>query len=308
MEQNFVTIPCEVVEQTLKVLEYAANDVLTGRNAAVALREALERPQTDLAAAYRAELDTMSNRNYELRMENAHFNACQQQCDQASNWKLVPVEQTYRLRAEIQGPDGYDSWKDAAMAERVLRKDAECKMKDQVAYWKKRAQNIEEQMVRVKEAFACDQACVLRPVEPIGYFHMHNGVVSATQLTEKLMECMTGENGRVPLYALPPNALVELINEIERLKHVEGIKDWKLVPVEPTQEMIDRVVHLGPDVCFIYEEMLNATPELPELSDEEIEQHWYPSSSIAESGKRRVAFGRAVIERAFGKLQKGSEV
>lgn len=132
MEQNFVTIPCEVVEQTLKVLEYAANDVLTGRNAAVALREALERPQTDLAAAYRAELDTMSNRNYELHMENAHLKACQQQCDQASNLKLVPVE--------------------------------------------------------------------------------------------------------------------------------------------PTQEMIDCVVHMGPDVCFIYEEMLNAAPELPQITDQEIEQ------------------------------------
>lgn len=170
----------------------------------------------------------------------------------------------------------------------------------------------------------------------------------------------------------------ELHAALEHADHM-GQKDWKLVPVEPTQEMIDSVVHLGPDVCFIYEEMLNAAPELPqitdrkimldtmrdliegmsvsmdvstceydaghryfgtvtevmdapedkhgvtllvqdaepnfapqqvkhELTDEEIEQLWYPSSSIAESGKRRVAFGRAVLERAFGKLQKGSEV
>ena len=33
------------------------------------------------------------------------------------------------------------------------------------------------------------------------------------------------------------------------------------------------------------------------LTDEEIERLWYPSASIAEPGKRRVAFGRA-IERA----------
>ena len=38
MTQEFVTLPREVVEQALKVLEYAANDVLTGRNAATALR------------------------------------------------------------------------------------------------------------------------------------------------------------------------------------------------------------------------------------------------------------------------------
>ena len=43
--QEFVTLPREVVEQALKVLEYAANDVLTGRNAATALRAALEQPQ-----------------------------------------------------------------------------------------------------------------------------------------------------------------------------------------------------------------------------------------------------------------------
>lgn len=45
MTQEFVTLPREVVEQALKVLEYAANDVLTGRNAATALRAALEQPQ-----------------------------------------------------------------------------------------------------------------------------------------------------------------------------------------------------------------------------------------------------------------------
>lgn len=224
-------------------------------------------------------------------------------------WDPVALwAEIHRLRAEVQGPDGFDSWKDAATAERVRRIDAEEKMKEQVDYWKKRTQHIEEQMVRVKEAFACDQAGVLRPLDPIGYFHMNNGVVSATQLTKKLMECMTGENGRVPLYALPPKELVELTNEIEQLKNVEDIKDWKLVPVEPTQEMIDRVVHMGPDVCFIYEEMLNAAPELPQITDQEIEQLWYPSASIAEPGKRRVAFGRAVLDRVFGKLQKGSKV
>lgn len=55
----------------------------------------------------------------------------------------------------------------------------------------------------------------------------------------------------------------------------------------------------GPDVCFIYDEMLNAVPGLPQITDQEIEQPWYPSASIAEPGKRRVA---------FGKLQKGSKV
>lgn len=44
MTQEFVTLPREVVEQALKVLEYAANDVLTGRNAATELRAALEQP------------------------------------------------------------------------------------------------------------------------------------------------------------------------------------------------------------------------------------------------------------------------
>ena len=47
MTQEFVTLPREVVEQALKVLEYAANDVLTGRNAATALRAALEQPQVE---------------------------------------------------------------------------------------------------------------------------------------------------------------------------------------------------------------------------------------------------------------------
>ena len=42
--QEFVTLPREVVKRALKVLEYAANDVLTGRNAATELRAALEQP------------------------------------------------------------------------------------------------------------------------------------------------------------------------------------------------------------------------------------------------------------------------
>lgn len=42
-----ILIERSVMEQVLKVLEYAANDVLTGRNAATALRAALEQPQVE---------------------------------------------------------------------------------------------------------------------------------------------------------------------------------------------------------------------------------------------------------------------
>lgn len=42
-----ILIDRSVVEQALKVLEYAANDVLTGRNVAETLRVALEQPQVE---------------------------------------------------------------------------------------------------------------------------------------------------------------------------------------------------------------------------------------------------------------------
>ena len=42
-----ILVDRSVLEQVLKVLEYAANDVLTGRNAAAALRAALEQPQVE---------------------------------------------------------------------------------------------------------------------------------------------------------------------------------------------------------------------------------------------------------------------
>jgi hypothetical protein len=40
-------------------------------------------------------------------------------------------------------------------------------------------------------------------------------------------------------------------------------------------------------------------PQRKPLTDEEIERLWYPSAVMAEPGKRRVAFGRA-IEQAHG--------
>lgn len=77
------------------------------------------------------------------------------------------------------------------------------------SYWRKRLQEVEQQCVRLKEKFANDQAGAILPVEPIGYFHMRDGKVTCTQLTKKLMQCMNGEDGRVPLYAVPPQQTEE---------------------------------------------------------------------------------------------------
>ena len=60
-----------------------------------------------------------------------------------------------------------------------------------------------------------------------------------------------------------------------------------------------------PDDCFTalpaegLTPLYTAPPQRKPLTEEEIERLWYPSAAIAEPGKRRVAFGRAV-ERAHG--------
>lgn len=85
-------------------------------------------------------------------------------------------------------------------------------------FWRKRAQQIQEQYVSLKKEIATNQSGMVRPTEPIGYFHTGNGKISCTQLTSELMECMTGETGQIPLYAIPPKLFVLMTAEIEHLK------------------------------------------------------------------------------------------
>lgn len=91
-----------VVEQALKVLEYAANDVLTGRNVAEALRAALDQPQNHVPDAGNMV---------------------------PAGWKLVPEEPTDDMReagkvahyeAETRTSDS-DAWILTGFAHRVVR-------------------------------------------------------------------------------------------------------------------------------------------------------------------------------------------
>ena len=107
--QEFVTLPREVVEQALKVLEYAANDVLTGRNAATELRAALEQPDHSeqsymgCVTSDMHELAEWLNTMYEDSKEQiAALEQPQDHVPDAGNmvpdgWKLVPVEPTVEM-------------------------------------------------------------------------------------------------------------------------------------------------------------------------------------------------------------------
>lgn len=70
-------------------------------------------------------------------------------------------------------------------------------------FWRKRAMSIEEQCVKLRQHVASECVGLDYPVEPVAYFCTKNGQVSCTQLTKALMKCMDGQDGRIPLYAVP---------------------------------------------------------------------------------------------------------
>ena len=96
----------EALKLALEALQGVWNSGLPFHNvvrmgkAIAAIKEALAQPEQepDLAEAFRTELDKLSQRNYELRMENARLKAQpeeQQSCDkqepltEAEIWQLV---------------------------------------------------------------------------------------------------------------------------------------------------------------------------------------------------------------------------
>jgi hypothetical protein len=72
---------------------------------------------------------------------------------------------------------------------------------------------------------------------------------------------------------------------------------WKLVPVEPTPEMLDAVS--WPSIAnFTYSAMLEAAPNPPVLSDERILEIWASNSGRAvTTGKVRIIAQARAIER-----------
>lgn len=152
-------------------------------------------------------------------------------------WKLVPVDPTQQMihkgTVEGYGPlltgvvyqDRTRNTYQAMIDESPQPTQSDMTSKISPATrWHKRTQELEAKCVRLKQIFSAENAGLTQPVDPVGYFHMHNGHVTATQLTRSLMECMTGEDGRIPLYAVLPNEIVLLHREIERLtKLIEQI-------------------------------------------------------------------------------------
>ena len=72
---------------------------------------------------------------------------------------------------------------------------------------------------------------------------------------------------------------------------------WKLVPVEPTDEMLDAVSWPG-IANFTYSAMLEAAPQPPALSDERILEIWASNSGRPVTmGKARIIAQARAIER-----------
>lgn len=72
---------------------------------------------------------------------------------------------------------------------------------------------------------------------------------------------------------------------------------WQLVPVEPTDEMLDAVSWPG-IANFTYSAMLEAAPNPPVLSDERILEIWAGNSGRPVTmGKYRIIAQARAIER-----------
>ena len=79
---------------------------------------------------------------------------------------------------------------------------------------------------------------------------------------------------------------------------------WKLVPVEPTPEMIDAWNNDDSDEFrHAYHAMLEAAPQQPKLSDERISEIWsqeFRSNPNMSTNSFMVIFARAIEREILG--------
>lgn len=137
----------------------------------------------------------------------------------------------YRLREEVKGPDGFDTWKDAAIAERKARVELE-----------KSVQVLSDiDYLNAMSAFHSDEWHKMGPIT--GYMHGWNAY-RADML----------KNGK--------SASTELPNHSNLSTNSPVIPDgWKLVPIEPTPKML--VAAMG---MFTAEELAEAWGDMIEAA------------------------------------------
>ena len=147
-------------------------------------------------------------------------------------------------------------------------------------------QELRDRLAREKELnIAALRAALAEPEpEPVAWL-LDEGDGSGKYLTFGKPEYYKG----VPLYIAPPIRRSEPEPVAIHQFRKRGCIDW--FDGHP-----DHTDGRGP---YVSRTLYTAPPPRRPLTDEEIERLWYPSASIAEAGKRRVAFGRA-IERAHG--------
>ena len=112
----------------------------------------------------------------------------------------------------------------------------------------------------------------------------------------------TEEDGTVRRGAATTGGMVLWWNQEQPAQQQEPVA-WRYVPSDvwgdPIVTQDPRTVELARQYGRPIEPLYTAPPQRKPLTEEEIVRLWYPSAVIAEPGKRRVAFGRA-IERAHG--------
>ncbi|MDU9355284.1 hypothetical protein PGS10_11590 [Klebsiella sp. 141153] len=146
----------------------------------------------------------------------------------------------YRLREEVKGPDGFDTWKDAAIAERKARVEIE-KASQRVV-------NID--YLGAMAAFHSDQWHKMGPIN--GYIHGWNAC-RAAMLQSGIL---TGEGTKQ----------VEPVTTANKLGNSPLIPDgYVMVPKEPTAEMVNNMrYHVGAydrNIKEGYKAMLAAAPQ-----------------------------------------------
>jgi len=79
--------------------------------------------------------------------------------------------------------------------------------------------------------------------------------------TEHRIPYNSQEDDAAYIAAANPAVILELIDRIEQLEAKQAMEGWQLVPVEPTQEMIDAAHNAGFGVPAEWKSMLAAAPK-----------------------------------------------